>query len=161
MTATSQNIGVVQDSCLGKVAVALVPAAFGDFVCSVMGPLADSPSTYSMQVGPSLYVTSDGLDPSDAINHSCQPNLELDVATWCLRARRQICAGEPLTYNYLTTEWELAAPFHCLCGSARCFGWIAGYRYLAPSEREDLEGKVGPWLLDLLGEQGAVIRFGS
>ena len=60
------------------------------------------------------------------INHSCDPNVDFDVAQWRLVALRPIAVGEELTFFYPATEWAMASPFGCVCGSPRCLGWIAG-----------------------------------
>ena len=35
--------------------------------------------------------------------------------------------GEQIVYNYNTTEYEMAEPFACRCGSAQCGGEIRGF----------------------------------
>lgn len=59
------------------------------------------------------------------INHSCAPNCRVDVVRgriWIV-ARRDIAAGEELTFDYgfKFNEWRHHA---CLCGSASCVGFI-------------------------------------
>ena len=84
------------------------------------------------------YVIDANIDGNDArwINHSCDPNCE---ATWLqhdekkrkdkifIEARRDIAAGEELTYNYgivLAEKHtaELKRLWACKCGSKRCTG---------------------------------------
>lgn len=59
------------------------------------------------------------------INHSCDPNCAVDVVRgriWIV-ARREILAGEELSYDYGFPLWEW--PDHpCRCGSAGCPGYI-------------------------------------
>lgn len=59
------------------------------------------------------------------INHSCDPNCETDIIRgriWIL-ARRDIAAGEELTYDYGFDfdDWRLHP---CRCGSSKCIGYI-------------------------------------
>jgi SET domain-containing protein len=59
------------------------------------------------------------------INHSCAPNCRPDVVRgriWIV-ARRDIAAGEELTYDYgfPFNEWRLHP---CRCGATRCAGFI-------------------------------------
>ncbi|HUR57386.1 MAG TPA: SET domain-containing protein-lysine N-methyltransferase [Opitutaceae bacterium] len=61
------------------------------------------------------------------INHSCAPNCRSEVTrgrVWIV-ARRDIAAGEELTYDYgfPLGEWRLHP---CRCGAARCAGFIVG-----------------------------------
>lgn len=43
---------------------------------------------------------------------------------------RDIQEGEPITFNYLSTEWDMAQAFKCECGSENCLGEIQGARYV-------------------------------
>ena len=60
-------------------------------------------------------------DDSEYMNHSCDPNAwwESDQK---LSARRDIKAGEEITYDYSTTDisYEWTAPWECKCGSMNC-----------------------------------------
>jgi SET domain-containing protein len=67
------------------------------------------------------------------INHSCAPNCRADTIRghiWII-ARREIAAGEELTFDYgfAFKEWR---QHPCRCGSTRCAGFIvnAGQRWL-------------------------------
>ncbi|PLW11779.1 hypothetical protein PCANC_23197 [Puccinia coronata f. sp. avenae] len=73
------------------------------------------------------------------INHSCEPNVAfelpggwkgLEEGNWCLRSLSAIKAGDPLTFAYFSTEWDMAQPFQCQCGSKTCVGMIRGAKYL-------------------------------
>jgi hypothetical protein len=44
---------------------------------------------------------------------------------------RAIRKGDELFYFYPSTEWEMAEPFQCLCGSPNCLGRIAGAAHLS------------------------------
>jgi SET domain len=65
------------------------------------------------------------------LNHSCEPNITVDTTRLALIAARDIKAGEELTFFYPSTEWDMAAPFPCLCGSPTCLGLILGAKYLS------------------------------
>nr|XP_037280806.1 histone-lysine N-methyltransferase SETMAR-like [Rhipicephalus microplus] len=67
------------------------------------------------------------------LNHSCEPNLtitpvraECVVPELALFAKRDISAGEELTYDY--SDGSYSSPQRsntkCACGSKRCFGWL-------------------------------------
>ena len=51
-------------------------------------------------------------------------------------ARRDIEKGEELSFFYPSTEWEMQAPFICLCGAANCIHVVAGARFLPLSTLE-------------------------
>ncbi len=66
------------------------------------------------------------------MNHSCDPN------TWwgddhTMIARRDIGAGEEITYDYATTEISVPFEMTCLCGSDHCRGNITIDDYKAPA----------------------------
>ncbi|KAF3942002.1 hypothetical protein ABW19_dt0203625 [Dactylella cylindrospora] len=66
-------------------------------------------------------------------NHSCDPNVVFDVDEDCVKAIKDIQEGEAITFNYLSTEWDMAQAFKCECGSAKCLGDIKGAKYLDKS----------------------------
>ncbi|MFO0746292.1 MAG: SET domain-containing protein-lysine N-methyltransferase [Myxococcota bacterium] len=82
------------------------------------------------------------LDPTwlRFLEHSCAPNVALDMPTGRVVALRAIAPGEVLAYFYPSTEWEMAAPFVCRCGSPECLGTIAG------ASRLPLSALTGRWL---------------
>jgi hypothetical protein len=72
----------------------------------------------------------------ECVNHSCDPNVAFDMAQMALVAVRELQAGDELVYFYPSTEWTMAQPFPCGCGTARCLGTIDGAESLP---REVLE----------------------
>jgi SET domain-containing protein len=64
-------------------------------------------------------------NPARYINHSCAPNSEIewDGSHLWLVARRDIKAGEEVTFNY---GYDLVdyREYPCTCGSAECVGYI-------------------------------------
>lgn len=68
------------------------------------------------------------------LNHSCRPNAA--IVNRVLVARTAIPAGAEVTFDYNTTEYEIAAPFKCGCG--HCEGAeIRGAKYLSTAERQN------------------------
>jgi SET domain-containing protein len=64
----------------------------------------------------------DGQGKAARINHSCAPNCETveeDGRVWIV-ARRDIRAGEELSYDYMLYDGDGKAP--CSCGAPRCRG---------------------------------------
>jgi SET domain-containing protein len=95
--------------------------------------------TFLFRVGDDAYIDASrqGND-SRFINHSCEPNCEVDVADGriYITAIRNISPGAELTYDYaleleeLPPAWE--RHYACRCASARCRGTMLEPR---PSER--------------------------
>lgn len=67
----------------------------------------------------------------------------MNNAELTFRALRNISPNEEITFNYLTTESEMAAAFNCICGSANCFGFIQGRNFLSPAQASRLSLAVG------------------
>lgn len=115
-------------------------------VFKLEGVITDHPTMYSIQLGedrhlnlpPDREVTQSQNFFWKYLNHSCQPNGEIDTSELTFRALRKIDQGEECTFNYLTTEYDMAAPFDCRCGAANCFGLIRGYKHLSAEQREEL-----------------------
>jgi hypothetical protein len=118
--------------------VALEPLAAGEVLLAIEGLRVVRPTRTSLQVGEADHVDAPaGLDhatlardhPWVFLNHSCRPNTRirgLEVV-----ALRRVQPGEAVTFDYETTEYEVACPFPCRCGSDGCAGWIRGFRHLA------------------------------
>lgn len=103
----------------------------GELVCNFDAHDVQSFATYlTVQTGASSHIT---LKPSflQYINHSCAPNVFFNTATMELICIRKINAGEEFTFFYPSTEWEMAQPFVCNCGSPACLQLINGASHLS------------------------------
>lgn len=115
---------------------------------------SDTASRMTVQVSEHHHIE---LGPTylELINHSCDPNVFFDSQRWQLVALRPIAPGDELCFFYPSTEWHMASPFECACGTERCLGRITGasrlprevlaghrlashiHRLLAVAEREE------------------------
>jgi hypothetical protein len=43
-----------------------------------------------------------------------------------------------LTFNYLTTEWNVCFPFACLCGEEKCYRVIKGFKNHEKAVQEEI-----------------------
>jgi uncharacterized protein len=89
-------------------------------------------------------VEADAHGPGGA-NHSCDPNLwMLDEHTVC--ARRDISAGEELTFDYalatVSPEWCR----ECHCGAANCRQVVTGNDWQLPELQERYAGHFSPFI---------------
>jgi hypothetical protein len=64
-------------------------------------------------------------------NHSCSPNIFFDTTSLEVICLRPVQPGEEMTFFYPSSEWDMAQPFDCCCGSSECLGTIQGARHLA------------------------------
>lgn len=137
----------VRDGHAGLVAATHVAA--GKVLLELRGVLRPSPSRYSLQLSEDVHLdVGEGLPPEQQrwmyLNHSCDPNAAVDVETRTLVALRDLQPGEEITFDYDTTEWAMAEPFVCGCGSAGCRRWVAGFRALDPHRKEVLLPQAAP-----------------
>lgn len=125
----------------------------GGVLFMIDGEPTDSPSRYSVQVGHAMHLDLPNTYGPEEImdrfywrfmNHSCEPNAAIRGRE--VVAIRPIEPWQDITFHYNTTEYEMAEPFDCQCGSDRCEGTIQGFRSLPQPERERLR----PWLADHL-----------
>jgi len=109
------------------------------------GPIIDHATRYSIQIDDNKHI--EGTEESNAfLNHSCAPNAYVDWNGVSLRALRDLKAGEEITCNYLTTDYDLHNKFVCACGSASCYGEIKGFKYLTPQQQLKLEPFLPPFM---------------
>jgi len=69
------------------------------------------------------------------MNHSCDPSAIIKVTPGSdsisvIAGPRGISPGEPITFFYPSTEWEMSRSFECFCGSEGCLKVIKGAKYL-------------------------------
>jgi hypothetical protein len=83
------------------------------------------PSYLTVQTSDATHIT---LQPEflQYINHSCSPNLFFDTTNMQLVCLTKILPGDQFTFFYPSTEWQMAQPFDCRCGTPACIGQIDG-----------------------------------
>jgi hypothetical protein len=105
---------------------AAVPWDTGDILCSFSSSaVLPAPTRYTLQLDSHRHIL---LHPEYLwyINHSCAPNIFFDTDAMQAICLRPIRAGEEIRFFYPSTEWLMAEPFDCLCGSPQCLGKIQG-----------------------------------
>ena len=91
------------------------------------------PNRLTIQTGPQehIHLLPEALSFT---NHSCDPTIYFNMQLFEIEALQNIRIGDELTFFYPSTEWEMAEPFSCCCGSPRCLGKIQGARHLLPEK---------------------------
>ena len=124
----------------------------GDVICEMPSVnVMDKPNRYTVQIGRNQHTHVGKLA---ALNHSCDPNVILDTENMLMIARREIARGEELSFFYPSTEWEMNAPFICLCGAPNCIHVVAGARFLPLStlEYHYLNPHIREMMIELLNQ---------
>lgn len=100
--------------------------ASGEIICAFGAAGTQHFATYlTIQTGAHTHIT---LQPAflQYTNHSCEPNVFFNTTTMELVCLRDIQNGDELSFFYPSTEWEMAQPFVCNCGSTGCLQLING-----------------------------------
>jgi len=109
--------------------------AKGEVICDIPTvKVVSTPNRFTVQIDRDKHTDVGKLA---ALNHSCDPNVILDTANLKVFAAKDIEEGEELSFFYPATEWEMDAPFICLCGSSSCIHVVAGARFLPLSTLEN------------------------
>lgn len=113
---------------------ATIPFKKGDVLRTFSaGEICKVPNYLTVQTGVDRHIT---LVPEflQYINHSCDPNVFFDTTTMQVIALKNIEVNEEFTFFYPSTEWDMAQPFVCFCGSKKCLQNIKGAKYLSPEQ---------------------------
>ncbi|KAI8075201.1 hypothetical protein BC940DRAFT_287704 [Gongronella butleri] len=105
--------------------------AIGNVIVSLQG-LTPGPKRYSsVQISRDDHVelNSDLL----FLNHACDPNTFLDVDKRAIVAIKPIAKGDEINFFYPSTEWDMAQPFDCWCGSPKCIKKVQGAKHIPSS----------------------------
>lgn len=109
-------------------------AAFGGFVVdrATLDALPERRRVHSIQIDEHLFMASgDEPEPSDYVNHSCDPNTGID-GNILLVARRDIAPDEEITFDYAMSDVDDYDEFECACGVATCRRKVTGNDWMIP-----------------------------
>jgi cyanophycin synthetase len=133
----------------GRSVVAVRDIAAGETVLKGWGVQAPRRSRHSMQVDVDTHILPDGV--MMLVNHSCEPNCGVLVRPAAreieVRALRPIAAGEEITFDYNTFEYELDhGGGACQCGAAKCRGRVPGFKHVAA----EVKARYGEYIAEYL-----------
>ncbi|KAG0584151.1 hypothetical protein KC19_3G189400 [Ceratodon purpureus] len=125
---------------------------------------------YTISLGDNVHVVNH--TPLILINHSCSPNTALQWSAPpshessfsslaalagahpeqvfpLVVAIASISKGEEVTWNYLSSEWELSCPFDCQCRSRSdlCVGKVLGAKHLTSAQKTRMSPLMAPHIL--------------
>ena len=118
------------EASLAKAFFSIKDFNVGDAICSFgAAAILKEPTYLTVQVAETEHIH---LKPEflQYINHSCEPNVLFNTTSMQLECLQQIKAGDELCFFYPATEWDMAQPFECLCGTASCIKIIQGAKYV-------------------------------
>jgi len=124
------------------------------------GPSRSLPWRHSIQIGFDVHA-----EPLPEflryLNHSCDPNLFIDVHARRVMTLRPIAEAEELTFFYPSTEWRMQSPFPCACGARDCLEQIRGASLLPAGVLQRY--RLSPIIVELiaLGSSEALPMFAA
>ena len=126
---------------------AVVSIAKGEILIDLNGEeTLSSPTRRSLQIGEGKHAFG-REETVGYLNHGCDPNVFLDFTCLCVRALKDIRAGEEAKINYAATEYEMHDSFRCDCGSPGCLRMIGGFKFLTRDQQLKLKPYLAPYLL--------------
>jgi hypothetical protein len=121
------------------------PFAPGELLLLLRGSLVAQPTRHTIQVDDDQHLEGEPTVLWRYVQHSCAPNAAIRDRE--LLAIAEIAAGDEITFDYETTEWDMASPFACACGAPACRGIVRGFRHLDAGARAALAPRAAPHLL--------------
>ncbi len=145
----------VRDGRLGKSVFVTREVQAGEPLVRCAGKLVPVRTQHSIQIDLDQHLDVEA--PVRFLNHSCEPNCGLLIRRGAryldLHALRCIAAGEELTLDYATFEWEIHfMPGPCLCGAPTCRGRVRGFKDLLPAQID----AYGPYVAEYLQQMALV-----
>jgi hypothetical protein len=128
----------------------------GEHVLDLTGITKTTKDRYSIQISQDEHLhpfdelqdnPADCQTPWIYTNHSCNPNVVIRDRAYI--ALRNIQPGDDITFDYETTEVDMAEPFTCGCQSETCRGIIRGYVHLSAAQRDALANQTASYLLNI------------
>lgn len=106
----------------------------GEVVFQEKGDILERPTMHSVQISETGHVHLRG--EGRFLAHSFSPNCKIRIDELSshpidIVSLRHIDEGETLSFNYCTTEWDMAAPFE----DSETRMIVRGFRYLSEQER--------------------------
>jgi len=108
-------------------------------------------TVHTSQIGQNVFVVPVGL--MAFVNHCCSPNCGIKVNETGAHdyvAMQDIVVGEEITFDYAMQKFFVDHfPSQCMCGAKDCRGEIGGWQNLPQNKREQYQGFIAPYLLEL------------
>jgi len=140
----------------GKGVFALEPIVAGTVIIPLGGTVLQSheltDDMLALQLGPDLWLCSDGSLLDDMMNHSCEPNAGFLDGSPVLSALRDISMNEEILWDYSTSLSEMGWMLECCCGAASCRKIVRSWPELEADERERLRAIALQYLREELPE---------
>lgn len=147
MFPSISNTVIITATHNGKGVIASRDIPEGDTILIFERHYVSASTNKTLHINDELYQLSRNSEAAENfINHSCEPNAYVDFQTIDLKALRNIHAGEEVTYDYCTSDWDNEDIFDCNCGSNVCRKRISGFKNLDLESRDRLLRYASPFI---------------
>ena len=140
----------VRASPLGRGVFVTAPIGAGETVVELPPVFDNTAGRHTIQVAERRHQAFT-RNVDDFVNHSCAPTCRVDAVALQMVALVPLEVGQELTFNYLTTEWDMTDPFVCSCDGERRL--IRGFGHLTPEQQTSLASLLTPWLQERVGQR--------
>lgn len=159
--SSSALVEIKANGGMGQATFSTRPISAGTRFLRVSGLVIPFPTVYTIMLEPGRHLLFAG--GAQCLAHSCDPNVRIIVdserrSIECV-ALRNISSGELISFNYLTTEWNMNTPFKCLCGSLKCFREIKGFYHLSHKERQLIWSMTSPAIRSVASSSGNWVKL--
>mmetsp|Transcript_15203 Transcript_15203/g.18809 ORF Transcript_15203/g.18809 Transcript_15203/m.18809 type:complete len:221 (+) Transcript_15203:471-1133(+) len=146
---TEDALAVVPAGEIGDKAVAKIHLKAGTLINEFVAPVLTAPTMHTVQLCERVHVAP--TRGAEFISHACtntNTRIMVDSENYVGRffVTRDVEAGEDLSFNYNTTEWDMNSPFACSCESCRATNskHIRGFKHLSLEERIAIIDETSP-----------------
>lgn len=139
----------------GMYVVTSRPVPAGTIVIAWSGPVVDrrvfstfdhERRSHSLQIADDLFLLPpDPLELVDYVNHSCDPTCGI-LGSHMLVTRRELAAGEEISFDYAMCDTEPYDEFACACGSASCRQHVTATDWLLPDLQARYDGHFSAYI---------------
>jgi len=135
----------LRTAAIGQGVFATEAIAAGELLIALAHVFVAAAEQYTIQIDEARHQAGTG-EIDDFLNHCCEPGAALDVERLCFVAVRPLAPGDEVTFNYLTSEWDMAEAFTCRCGADGCVSNVRGFRHLSRAQQDALAPFITPFL---------------
>lgn len=149
---TEDALELVETKTIGRKAIARVPLAAGTVINVFREPVEGRPTMHTVQFDETTHVAP--TLGAEFISHACAgTNTRIvvhdDRKAASFVVTKDVDAGEDLSFNYNTTEWDMNSPFPCECADCKASGVtrsVRGFKHLSNADRMLIMNEVSPFV---------------
>ena len=117
-TMVEAKVRIIKKEGFQSKLVSSVRIAKGSILCDLKEfPVVYEPSYQTIQISEKSHLLIN--NQFAFLNHSCEPNVIVNLDDMVIEVCKEIAADEELSFFYPSCEWKMSQPFDCWCGSEK------------------------------------------